>query len=476
MPKSPEPPSVEETDKYGEEKAPLLLETHQRDPPSRLHTPHIMRRDRLQGKSGIAQTIFNLMNTYIGSGMMSLPHGFAEMGFFLSSGFLAFVAYMCCVGQEIVIRACHISGWRTLTEVSRHELGHWVGVLSQVSIIVNNFGILIVYLIVIGDVLVGTDDRRGVLTSLAGVAPGEVWYLSRWFTVSLVCILVLQPLVLQKRLHHLTGSSGFAVALAFTFGGFMTVLMILAQSAGKGADFQAGLNTEIDTKMNNCGVNIALDGFSILWFAYIGYYNIPPLMNELKDYTSFGMVKSIRIAVAATSVLYFAVGNTAMFTFGDDTRGDILLNLSYSSLSQFMSPASARSLSYIITVGYAIKLMLIYPMENWALRENLSDLFGGSQQPTGWMFYAITYGVTICACLISLSVSSVVWLVSLIGSTTSTIIGFTLPAMLSQRFDEGSLCSRIIVPFYWVLTVVFMFHGLVAQSWILAKESPIYCF
>lgn len=49
-------------------------------------------------------------------------------------------------------------------------------------------GILIVYMIMIGDVLVGTEKSgyNGVLPSIAEDHTGTKWYLTRWFVVSKV--------------------------------------------------------------------------------------------------------------------------------------------------------------------------------------------------------------------------------------------------------------------------------------------------
>lgn len=60
-------------------------------------------------------------------------------------------------------------------------------VALQVSVILNNAGIMIVYLIIMGDVLVGVGpDYSGLVTTAAGIHTGDVWWLNRPFVVWLV--------------------------------------------------------------------------------------------------------------------------------------------------------------------------------------------------------------------------------------------------------------------------------------------------
>lgn len=49
-------------------------------------------------------------------------------------------------------------------------------------------GVLLVYLIIIGDLLVGTEKSgyNGLITSMLDIHTGDVWYVSRFFVVRLL--------------------------------------------------------------------------------------------------------------------------------------------------------------------------------------------------------------------------------------------------------------------------------------------------
>lgn len=200
-----------------------------------------------------------------------------------------------------------------------------------------------------------------------------------------------------------------------------------------------------------------------------------PQMAELKDYSLPKMVKVIGLSAIFTTLVYCIVGFTGLVLFGAATHGDILVNLSKSSLSFFMSSSLAAAISYIVTLGYALKLILIYPMENWCVRETASTLLGGSPRPEGWRFYILSCAITAVAYLVSLYVKSIFTFVGFVASFASSIIGLILPGLISLRVGSKSLHDRIFAVFCLVLGVFFVFNGTVAQGWVMVKKEPLYC-
>lgn len=186
------------------------------------------------------------------------------------------------------------------------------------------------------------------------------------------------------------------------------------------------------------------------------------------------MSLSLKLACSLTAVLYGVVAFTTASTFGSETNGDVLINLSSKSLSAFMNPLLAKVVGYCVTIAYGIKLILIYPMENWCIRENISKLFGGSSRPTGALFYVITYGITAAAYLTSLYVKSVYVLVGFIGSSVCCILTLTFPALLIWKMERHTLRVILLTGFLWSISIILCFHGTVARAWLLVKKYPIY--
>ncbi|CAD7703267.1 unnamed protein product [Ostreobium quekettii] len=435
----------------------------------------------LEGRSSVNGTAFNLMNTMIGAGLMALPRVYAMMGIILSVFMTIVVATFMYLCSAVLVRAADRSSERTYTELARSQLGSWAGFIVQCSIILNNAGILLVYLIIIGDLMVGTQSSgyHGLVTSWFGIHPeaGKLpWYLSRWFSVMMVCIVFLGPLVFQKRLHVLAHTSTFAIGLATAFAVATTLLAVVVGFQGKFDKIPWGMDPSIkEPDMHkNCIAAVVMTGVPVLLYAFVYLFNVPPLMAELRDYSRPRMIKAVRISIVSTTILYIVVGVSASLVFGDETKQDILVNLNPKALGAFMGPDMAETLSSLVALGYAGKLILIFPLGNWSLRENLSDLAFGTQRPTGWRFNVMTAAILVAMYVMSLMCGSVLNAIDIIGCTAAVGISFIIPAWLIQRF-EPSGCMKAFGAAVWVVGMFCLVEGLVGEMWRMVYQAPLFC-
>lgn len=208
---------------------------------------------------------------------------------------------------------------------------------------------------------------------------------------------------------------------------------------------------------------------------FITTYVLLPQMAELKLYTLKRMNSAIWISIGFTLVLYLTVSILAAAIFGTATDGDILVNLSKASLSKYTSSFLAGAISYVITLGYVLKLMFIYPLVNWCLREVLSTLSGGPPRPEGVRFYIITYGATIMAYVVSLYVKSIYTFCGFISSLACSILACLIPGLIVLRQGYGKYKGIALASLFLLLGGVIAFHGTVAQAWSVAKVTPFYC-
>lgn len=110
----------------------------------------------------VTTAVFNLASAVVGAGIMALPNAFRVLG--VVGGCLALVV-MHCVTQltlSFLMRATAASGARTYAALTRHYLGPTWKRALQASLVLNNFGIMVVYQIIFGDILAGSMARGGV--------------------------------------------------------------------------------------------------------------------------------------------------------------------------------------------------------------------------------------------------------------------------------------------------------------------------
>ena len=104
-------------------------------------------------KPGLA--VFNLSSAIIGAGIMAIPNAFRVLG--VLGGVLALVAMHVVTGTTVrfLVRATEASGAGTYAACAARFCGDAARVAVQLAIVLNNFGIMVVYQIIFGDVLAG---------------------------------------------------------------------------------------------------------------------------------------------------------------------------------------------------------------------------------------------------------------------------------------------------------------------------------
>ncbi|KAK9842146.1 hypothetical protein WJX84_006584, partial [Apatococcus fuscideae] len=133
-------------------------------------------------QSSLIQSSSNLANTVVGAGIMSLPHAIAVLGVAFGSGVLVLVYLLARLSLAKLISLTQQTRAQSYSQLVRKQLGPAGDVFLQASIIINNAGILVVYLIILGDIAVGSPPKYdGLLSTWFGLDAGKTWYLARPF-------------------------------------------------------------------------------------------------------------------------------------------------------------------------------------------------------------------------------------------------------------------------------------------------------
>lgn len=68
-------------------------------------------------------------------------------------------------------------------------------------------------------------------------------------------------------------------------------------------------------------------------------------------------------------IVYVVVGVGLYLLFLDFTESDVLLNFSSGGLEKIVGRLTSDIITYCVLLGYALNLIVTYPMINWGLRE-----------------------------------------------------------------------------------------------------------
>ncbi|XP_044506264.1 amino acid transporter AVT6A-like [Mangifera indica] len=409
--------------------------------------------------------VFNLATTIIGAGIMALPATMKVLGLGLGIALIIFMAILTEASIEFLLRFSRAGKSVSYGGLMGDAFGKSGKILLQVCVLVNNIGVLIVYMIIIGDVLSGTSSsgvhHYGVLEGWFG----DHWWNGRTFVLLIVTLGIFSPLACFKRIDSLKFTSALSVALAVVFL-VITVGISIVKLISGGIQMPRLLPDVTDLT----SVFKLFTVVPVLVTAFICHYNVHSIDNELEDSTQIKGV--VRTALALCSTVYITTSFFGFLLFGDNTLDDVLANfdtdlgIPYSSL-----------LNDAVRVSYAAHLMLVFPIVFYPLRLNMDGLFFPSARPlvlSNVRFILITIGL-IAAIFLGANFIPSIWdAFQFTGATAAVCIGFIFPAAITLR-DRHHIATKkdkILGVFMIVLAVFSNLVAIYSDAYALFKKNP----
>ncbi|KAL7190654.1 hypothetical protein ACSBR2_022852 [Camellia fascicularis] len=419
--------------------------------------------DEFDGAS-FTGAVFNLSTTIVGAGIMALPATMKVLGLVLGIVMIIFMAFLTEASIEMLLRSSRVGKTTSYGGVMADAFGKCGRIALQICVLVNNVGVLIVYMIIIGDVLSGTTSsgihHAGVFEGWFGPS----WWNGRTIVLLVTTLAVFAPLACLKRIDSLKFTSALSVALAVVFLVIMvgiTVIKLINRSIlmprllPDVTDFSSVLNL--------------FTVVPVLVTAYICHYNVHTIDNELEDNTQIKAV--VRSSLALCSTVYVMTSLFGFLLFGDATLDDVLANfdtnlgIPYGSL-----------FNDVVRVSYAGHLMLVFPIVFYPLRLNLDGLLFPSARPLAsdnLRFTLISFGLISLIFLGANFIPSIWDAFQFTGATAAVCIGFIFPAAitLGDRHGIAAKKDKILSVFMIVLAVVSNAVAIYSDAYDLLKKN-----
>ncbi|CAM9170778.1 unnamed protein product [Heterosigma akashiwo] len=176
-------------------------------------------------ENGIGGTMFLLLNTMIGSGILNQAQVFSEAG--VIGTLLLYVAggYTIHLGLELLIKAGVRSARLGFTELAHHAYGRRGDLLTDWTVILCNFGGLLSYFTVVGG------QTCDILKDLVGASDGDSrWYTQEYAVLPVVVALAILPLCLTRRFGHFVYVSYLSIS---AIAAVVLCVLIAGPSEGK---------------------------------------------------------------------------------------------------------------------------------------------------------------------------------------------------------------------------------------------------
>lgn len=404
------------------------------------------------GEASTSGAVFNVSTSIIGAGIMSIPATLKVLGVIPAFCLIVFVAFFADLSVNLLLRYSYSGGTTTSLAgetatyggVMRESFG-WVGsLLVQLSVMISNWGCLIVYLIILGDVLSGSDNGESLHLGVLQEWFGSHWWNARPYALLFVVVFILLPLVLYRRVESLRFSSAVAVFLALVFVSISFVLAISALFQGK--THKPRLFPDLDGQSSFFNVFTAVP---VIVTAFTFHFNVHPISCELGKPSK--MITATRISVILCAVIYFSVGFFGYLLFGESIASDILVNFDRSSDSPLLND--------VVRLSYALHLVLVYPLLNFSLRANIDELLFPKKPvlaKDNFRFICLTSVLLALSYLAAIAIPDIWVFFQYVGSTTIVSIAFIFPAAITLRDVHGisSTKDKVVAAIMLILAVV----------------------
>ncbi|KAL4379946.1 hypothetical protein GQ457_02G006110 [Hibiscus cannabinus] len=419
--------------------------------------------DEFNGAS-FTGAVFNLSTTIVGAGIMALPATMKVLGLVLGIAMIIFMAFLTDASIEFLLRFSRAGKNTSYGGLMGDAFGKYGRIFLQTCVLVNNIGVLIVYMIIIGDVLSGTSStgvhHAGVLEGWFG----EHWWNGRTIVLLITTLGVFSPLACFKRIDSLSFTSALSVALAVVFLVITVGIAIIKLISGTVT--MPRLLPDV-TDLTSFGKLFTV--VPVLVTAYICHYNVHSIDNELEDSTQIRPV--VRTALGLCSSVYVMISFFGFLLFGDGTLDDVLANfdtdlgIPYSSL-----------LNDAVRVSYVAHLMLVFPIVFYPLRLNMDGLLFPSARPlvlSNTRFACVTAGLITVIFLGANFIPSIWDAFQFTGATAAVCLGFIFPAAITLR-DHHFIATKkdkILALFMIVLAVLSNTIAIYSDAYALFKKN-----
>jgi sodium-coupled neutral amino acid transporter 11 len=158
-------------------------------------------------------TVFLILNTMIGSGILVQPYVFQQSGIVAAIFEYMIILVMIFLGSEMIIKCGECVKIYDYSDAVANILGERFSIVLDVAIVVNGVGSTLSYIIIIGS----------LFTSVVDLSNCDAWYCNEGFLTILPVLSFTVPLCLIRRFGHLALIS---YASIFVIGSVMLLVLI----------------------------------------------------------------------------------------------------------------------------------------------------------------------------------------------------------------------------------------------------------
>ncbi|WIA21170.1 hypothetical protein OEZ86_005042 [Tetradesmus obliquus] len=407
------------------------------------------------GKSNYWDCTFALTKAIIGAGMMPIPHAFNLLGWVAACGSLLGVAGLTYWTNTVMVQGSAETGEASYAGLAGRLVGPAGSALLQAALFGFCFGVMAVYLVVIGDILAGAPGAaNGLISEVAGIKSGPA--LVRSNCILAVAAGVCAPLVALRDISKLSVFNvlgvGAVMLLAAAAGllGLTAVITGVAHAPPVAPNLAAFGDTPLKIAMGMAGV------LPIILNCYVGHQSIHGIMGMLAPYSVQEMKAVCAGSLALGCAIFLVLGLGSVAAFGPGVSSNILNNLSASGMAPLIGSQAAAVLSVLVRGGFLVSLLGSFALLMFPLRTCLIELLWGKTLAAAGSgpakaaktaeiesknYPLLTYGILASTVATAVLVPDIWAALSIVGDLASTVQAFVVPGLIGLALVGGKHLS-----------------------------------
>ncbi|MDA9686901.1 amino acid transporter [bacterium] len=377
--------------------------------------------------ASMQSTIFNLVNTTIGAGLLCLPYAMQLNGMVSGAVILCIIAWAAGKSANMLAVCLEHTGAPSYGDLAMSVWGERGKRIVELTNCTCSFGMMCGYTCIIGDILAPV-----FVNLLSGPPPPS---LKRSPVIAIVSTFILLPLSSLEHMSSLAASSYFAFAFVVFFVCCVTIkTLVLSPFPEFAADYSGSTPKAVFFRYD---IVAYMRSAPIVFTAFLNHMNVPILYNDLSAaklpsepncFRRFGsklarMGMATSVALLICLVLSIIVGEFGYIYFRNNTTSNVLKDYEPSKLIDVMR------------VAYALVLSTCFPLQAYGCRKVLHRaIFGKDVEATTlhrWVeaFFLLIFSTTVAVLVTDLGV-----ILGLTGSTAGCAIMYIFPGAFYRAY------------------------------------------
>lgn len=371
----------------------------------------------LRGASGILSSSFNLANTILGAGILTIPFLLAKIGWVVGLFSICLMGMLSVFSYNMLTFASSVIRVYEYKAIAMELLGRHGGNLTGILLILLTAGLVMSFCIIIRENMFFFQESSDNLPNWRQMV--LLWAIS---------IFLVLPLTFVRKLDKLWLTSVMSIVCLI----YITCLVLACFACVEFGLLPRPVDDDglpAQTYPGLLGLN-TLAAFPAMTLSFCGQFNSVNIYRELKDKSVTRMFMVVSMSILFVFTLNIVVGVCGYLTFGHIVASDVLLSLK--KLPEVELAAKVANVSIIIV------LVCSYPLICFSLRRSVEALIWNQE------FVSVHWSRIISCVIVAISatIGCVVPEPSLILDITGVVAGVPLMFILPSLFVIALLSKK----------------------------------